>query len=599
MYEANEHTACIQVPRSLRNHEKVLRAWDQLRGRHHSDGNNNGPCQGGDGSDEFASFLARFVSAHELERRSRSNRSSRRGRERGDDDDDDKDGKGAEMALGRGEASSGHVLWVPRKKDDGDPGGGRGGGGKSSNPRNRNLPRFQFRPLPLPSTSSTPTSSYSSSSFSTLSSVRMAWGSAQEATSLLTVLNAVEAVMASTHDRTSNSTSPSSSSYLSPLEPAPASTPPSTPPSPPSSYRVCEAGLLMLELVDAPPEVTALKRLKCRNSDDNDDLNVKRKNSGDSRRASDKGNRSAHGNIMGSSVGGEGKSSANHSRVVNKMAQSSRLRVGASPDGLIKFSNGSVVVVEVKNHSPFREARSGGGGRGRGRGGRGSAKTTFEVNDLGPMTAIGAWHIPQLQLEMLCAGPTCRSALFASASATKGANLFLVQRDDAYIAEMMRLLVCFFERYVETGIEPPPSFFSHRPPPPPATPLQPQPSSMSRKSSPLPPPPPSPSSSPPPAPLQPTVTPCSASYPAFIARTALLAHAAALWCHVPEGDTQRRHGGEGPKGSSSTAGRSNRGGNSSSGGEGEMAEVGEGGGGGGGGSLMSRVTQPLDSGIFL
>jgi hypothetical protein len=36
----------------------------------------------------------------------------------------------------------------------------------------------------------------------------------------------------------------------------------------------------------------------------------------------------------------------------------------------------------------------------------------------------------QLQLEMLCAGPKCQAAIFGSFSATRGANLFLIQRDD-------------------------------------------------------------------------------------------------------------------------------------------------------------------------
>ena len=56
--------------------------------------------------------------------------------------------------------------------------------------------------------------------------------------------------------------------------------------------------------------------------------------------------------------------------------------VGASPDGLLRFSNGSLVVVEVKNHAPFQAARGGG--------------AAFEVFDRGPMASIGAWHVPQV-----------------------------------------------------------------------------------------------------------------------------------------------------------------------------------------------------------
>jgi len=99
----------------------------------------------------------------------------------------------------------------------------------------------------------------------------------------------------------------------------------------------------------------------------------------------------------------------------------------------------------------------------------GGGKSDFELYDRGPMRSIGAWHVPQLQLEMLCAGPECRSALFASCSASRGASLFRMQRDDQYIACMVALLRVFVDRYLDPNAgpySPPPDFFAKCPPPP-------------------------------------------------------------------------------------------------------------------------------------
>jgi hypothetical protein len=43
---------------------------------------------------------------------------------------------------------------------------------------------------------------------------------------------------------------------------------------------------------------------------------------------------------------------------------------------------------------------------------------------------VAVWHIPQLQLHILCAGPSCTGAVLVSLSATKGAKLFRIKRDD-------------------------------------------------------------------------------------------------------------------------------------------------------------------------
>lgn len=116
---------------------------------------------------------------------------------------------------------------------------------------------------------------------------------------------------------------------------------------------------------------------------------------------------------------------------------------------------------QVKNHSPFASTL-GWGDRRRARGRAPEAE--YRINDLGPMETIGAFHVPQLQLEMFCAGPQCRSALFVSCSATKGANIFRVERNDGYIHTMLQLLLVFVARYIVTRRQPPSNFFHADPP---------------------------------------------------------------------------------------------------------------------------------------
>ena len=111
--------------------------------------------------------------------------------------------------------------------------------------------------------------------------------------------------------------------------------------------------------------------------------------------------------------------------------------LGASPDGLILRSDGTVEVLEVKCVSPFVAAAAAGS--------RGSG--ALEVRDVGPAEAVGPWLVPQLQLEMLAVGAECTSATLVSLSATRGATLFHVARDDSYIEWMLRILAAFVDAY--------------------------------------------------------------------------------------------------------------------------------------------------------
>jgi hypothetical protein len=66
---------------------------------------------------------------------------------------------------------------------------------------------------------------------------------------------------------------------------------------------------------------------------------------------------------------------------------------------------------------------------------------------------VGAWHIPQLQLEMLCAGPRCRAALYVGLTALDGASVYRLERDDEYIADMLGWLSRFYSAFCASGAE--------------------------------------------------------------------------------------------------------------------------------------------------
>ena len=135
--------------------------------------------------------------------------------------------------------------------------------------------------------------------------------------------------------------------------------------------------------------------------------------------------------------------------------------MGASPDGIITmdtsswFSRGEGepdaeerrerLVVEVKNSSPFRKSRD---------------SKAFEVTDRDPFESPPAYHMPQLQMEMLAAGTT--GGLLCMQSATRGVRVFYVARDDGYVAAMLGILSDLFTRHVLTRTPPPERAFNAR-----------------------------------------------------------------------------------------------------------------------------------------
>ena len=132
--------------------------------------------------------------------------------------------------------------------------------------------------------------------------------------------------------------------------------------------------------------------------------------------------------------------------------------VGASPDAIVQFPTSSFgqssdnrsdddtagggwerLVVEVKNHSPFRRDPSGKSG-------------VFYVDDRTPFETPPPYHVPQLQMEMLAADTT--AGLLCMQSATRGIRVFRIERDDEYCAGMLRTLGAMHEEYVLRGREP-------------------------------------------------------------------------------------------------------------------------------------------------
>ena len=144
--------------------------------------------------------------------------------------------------------------------------------------------------------------------------------------------------------------------------------------------------------------------------------------------------------------------------------------------------DGRVEPLEVKNHAPFATSRgrySGGGGGGGGGGGRQQRRLrdtrpearSDERGGVAPAAAVPAHAVPRAL--------SCRSCLFMSCSATRGANLFRVRRDDALMDAILHFVARFAREYGGAGAPAPPADFfwgdpeyqallrgASRPPPP-------------------------------------------------------------------------------------------------------------------------------------
>lgn len=142
---------------------------------------------------------------------------------------------------------------------------------------------------------------------------------------------------------------------------------------------------------------------------------------------------------------------------LNMTSAQSSLLIGATPDGILCYSDGTIEALEVKNHCPFFAVRV------PRKKGRKISKRFFlgdrEFDSTGKSDGVFAHYVSQLQLEMLCLGPACRSAVMVRQTATKGALILRMRRDDEWISEMLYWLHKFHSKYVEKGIVPPTDFF--------------------------------------------------------------------------------------------------------------------------------------------
>ena len=178
------------------------------------------------------------------------------------------------------------------------------------------------------------------------------------------------------------------------------------------------------------------------------------------------------------------------------------VKIGASPDAIICHGNGSVEVLEVKNHCPFVWNRVSNNNSNRynkhqrmeierQRGNRSQLLNNnndtneshrFSIRDFELEQKIPPAYLPQLMMEMLCVGtsitlhdeesttnnststgavvgPICNSAIMVRQTATKGAIILRLHRDDDWINEMKYWLGMFQANYVSTNTIPNDNFF--------------------------------------------------------------------------------------------------------------------------------------------
>jgi len=136
------------------------------------------------------------------------------------------------------------------------------------------------------------------------------------------------------------------------------------------------------------------------------------------------------------------------------MPQQLNLLLGASPDAVVRYPNGTLEALEVKNHCPFVNAR-----RRRTNTTNKNTDDDFVIRNMDLTPSVPAAYIPQLMMEMLCLGPACSSVLMVRQTATNGAVILRLRRDDHWLQEMIYWLQRFVSDYVNTGQSPPSDFF--------------------------------------------------------------------------------------------------------------------------------------------
>eukprot|EP00526_Cylindrotheca_closterium_P005736 CAMPEP_0113619304 /NCGR_PEP_ID=MMETSP0017_2-20120614/9800_1 /TAXON_ID=2856 /ORGANISM="Cylindrotheca closterium" /LENGTH=581 /DNA_ID=CAMNT_0000528873 /DNA_START=88 /DNA_END=1833 /DNA_ORIENTATION=+ /assembly_acc=CAM_ASM_000147 len=139
--------------------------------------------------------------------------------------------------------------------------------------------------------------------------------------------------------------------------------------------------------------------------------------------------------------------------------EGSKLLLGATPDGVICHPGGRKEILEVKNHCPFFESGMRNNNNNRSQSRFAIRPGKLLASDGTKKAGVFPHYVPQLMMEMYCMGPECQSAIMVRQTATAGALIIRIYRDDEWIQEMLYWLQRFQSDYVDTGTPPPPNFF--------------------------------------------------------------------------------------------------------------------------------------------
>jgi len=137
---------------------------------------------------------------------------------------------------------------------------------------------------------------------------------------------------------------------------------------------------------------------------------------------------------------------------LNQTSEEGGLLIGATPDGVIRYSDGRIEALEVKNHCPFFSNK--------GRKQRAGGLKRFSIGDrLTHEGGVLPQYVSQLQMEMLCLGPQCQSAVMIRQTATQGAIVLRMKRNETWINEMLHFLTRFQTEFVQAQKPPRTDFF--------------------------------------------------------------------------------------------------------------------------------------------
>lgn len=134
------------------------------------------------------------------------------------------------------------------------------------------------------------------------------------------------------------------------------------------------------------------------------------------------------------------------------------LLLGASPDALLCHSDGTKEVLEVKNHCPFTVRKKWKKAHGQ------QPSKNYEIQHFSFPSKppyIQPLYVPQVMMEMLCTNTS--SAVMVRQTATNGALLLRIYRNEEWIQEMLYWLHQFHVQFVLQEQPPPINFFSNNP----------------------------------------------------------------------------------------------------------------------------------------